>query len=152
MVDLPENITLSVDYSRTLEAMITACGYYWWNSDITAKRFLVRGEGIEQSEAKIFIVDRNMSSALIVEMIKAAGWDPSKVEHLIAFGEKYPEEQRKYPIIALGSVAKIGGYLGAPRLYWAGTGRSLGLYWWDVDCSWNVGHRFLAVRKPSSAP
>jgi len=148
-VDPPEQLTLSVDYNRSLEAMIAAGHYDWKNGDITAKRFPVVGKGVEQFETKLFHFDRSVSSEQVVEAIKADGWEPSKIEHLLAFGEKYPEEQRKYPIIALGSEASVRGYRYVPDLYRYGAGRFLDLYWRDVG--WNGGYRFLAVRKLSSA-
>jgi hypothetical protein len=147
-VALPESTTLSVDYSRSLEAMIAAGNYDWTNSDITAKRFLVAGSGIEQFEIKLFHFDRPMSSETAVETIKAAGWEPGQIEHLLAFGEKYPQEQRKYPIIALGSVVEVDGRHYVPYLYRDDARRSLRLNWWAYD--WHGLCRFLAVRKLSS--
>ena len=148
-VVLPEQLSLSVDFSRSLEAMIAAGHYDWKNDDITAKRFPVVGKGVEQFEAKVFHFDRAMSSEAVVEAIKADGWELGKIEHLLAFGEKYPEEQRKYPIIALGSVAGVGGDRSVPYLSRDDAERSLDLYWWGSD--WDDDCRFLAVRKLSSA-
>ncbi len=149
-VALPESITLVVDYSRSLEQMIAAGHYDWKNDDITAKRFPLKGEGTEQFEAKVFHFNRSMSSEAAVEAIKAAGWEVGMIEHLLAFGEKYPGEQRKYPIIALGSVAKVLGHRNVPSLNRLGAERSLHLYWWSSG--WSGRGRFLAVRKLSSAP
>jgi len=149
-VALPEQLTLSVDYSRSLETMIAAGHYDWKNDDITAKRFPVVGKGVEQFEATLFHFNRNVSSEQAVEAIKKAdGWEPGKIEHLLAFGEKYPEEQRKYPIIALGSVARVGGDRDVPCLSRRGAGRGLHLPWWGSG--WDDRYRFLAVRKLSSA-
>ena len=148
-VALPEQLTLSVDYSRSLEVMIAASHYDWKNDDITAKRFPVVGKGVEQFEAKVFHFDRTMSSEAVVDAIKVDGWEPSKIEHLLAFGEKYPEEQRKYPIIALGSVAEVRGFRSVPCLDRDDAERSLDLRWWDGG--WDDSCRFLAVRKLPSA-
>lgn len=148
-VALPEKIMLSVDYGRSLEVMIVAGNYDWKNNDITAKRFPLKSEGAEQFEAKIFHFDRNISSEQVVEQIKAAGWEPGKIEHLLAFGEKYPDEQRKYPIIALGSVAEVDGDRSVPYLHVRDRERSLNLRWWGSG--WSGHCRFLAVRKLSSA-
>ena len=148
-VALPEQLTLSIDYSRSLEAMIAAGHYDWKNDDITAKRFPVVGKGVEQFEATLFHFNRNVSSEQAVEAIKADGWEPGKIEHLLAFGEKYPEEQRKYPIIALGSVAWVRGGRRVPDLGRSSARRGLSLVWW-VD-GWLGRCRFLAVRKLSSA-
>ncbi|MES2203203.1 MAG: hypothetical protein V4474_02720 [Patescibacteria group bacterium] len=152
-VALPENIPLSVDYGQSLEQMIAAGNYDWKNDDITAKKFPVVGEGIEQFETRVVHFNRTISSEEAVEAIKNINaenpLEPAKIEHLLAFGAKYPEEQRKYPIIALGSVAEVLGDRGVPYLGRDDARRILGLHWWDFD--WDDYYRFLAVRKLSSA-
>jgi len=146
---MSEPIVLSVDYSQSLEQMIVAGNYDWKNDNITAKKFPVVGNGVEQFEAKIFHFDRNISSEKAVEAIKAADWESGKIEHLLSFGAKFPEEQRKYTIIALGSVAEVRGRRDVPYLSRDGAGRGLGLHWWGYD--WLGRYRFLAVRKLPSA-
>ena len=147
-VALPESITLSVDYGRLLEAMIAVGNYDWKNDNITAKKFPVVGNGVEQFEVKLFHFNRTTQSQDNVDAIKADDpanpWEPGKIEHLLSFGEKYPEEQRKYPIIALGSVAEVLGYRYVPYLDRLGAERYLGLGWWGHG--WDGCCRFLAVR------
>ena len=147
-VAMPEQIVLSVDYSCSLEKMIAAGQYDWTNSDITAKRFPVQGVGIVQYEAKLFHFDRSTASQDNVDAIKADDpanpWEPGKIEHLLSFGEKYPEEQRKYPIVALGSVASVYGFRFVPCLGRSVAERGLRLDWWYYD--WDGRCRFLAVR------
>jgi hypothetical protein len=153
-VAMTDPIVISVDYGRSLDQMIAAGNYDWKNDNITAKKFPVVGEGIVQYEAKLFHFDRTTQSQANVDAIKADDpanpWEPGKIEHLLSFGEKYPEEQRKYPIIALGSVAGVNGDRSVPYLYRYDARRSLYLYWWGSD--WYGSCRFLAVRKLSSAP
>ncbi|MEK7613242.1 MAG: hypothetical protein AAB449_03820 [Patescibacteria group bacterium] len=146
----PEQLTLSVDYGRSLDQMIAAGNYDWKSDDITAEKFLVVVNGVEQFEARIFHFDSTMPSGVAVEAIKAAGFEPGKIEHLLSFGEKYPEEQRKYPIIALGSVAEVNGNRYVSYLCRFDARRSLDIRWWGFD--WSGRYRFLAVRKLSSAP
>jgi len=145
---MPEQLVLSVDYGRSLEQMIAAGQYDWTNSDITAKRFPVQGVGIVQYEAKLFHFDRSTASQDNVDAIKADDpanpWEPGKIEHLLSFGEKYPEEQRKYPIVALGSVASVYGFRFVPCLGRSVAERGLRLDWWYYD--WDGRCRFLAVR------
>ena len=144
--------TITVNYDQSLETMIVAGHYDWRNDDITAKRFAPKGEGVVEYEAKLFHFDRNLSSEQAVEAIKSADttnpWEPGKIEHLLSFGAKYPEEQRKYPIIGLGSVAEVDGDRDVPCLYRSGAERLLDLIWWDGG--WGGSCRFLAVRQLSS--
>ena len=150
---MPENIPLSIDYSQSLEQMIAAGHYDWVNSDITPKRFKLEGKGVIEFETRVIHFNRSISSEDAIEAIKHINTEnplePAKIEHLLAFGAKYPEEQRKYPIIGLGSVAEVDGDRYVPCLGQGGAGRGLSLYWWDGD--WDGGCRFLAVRKLSSA-
>jgi hypothetical protein len=77
--------------------------------------------------------------------MKKDGFRPATMKELLSYGEKNPEEQRKYPIIGLGSVAelrgsrRVGCFLDEdPSL------RSASLRSFDFD--WHGRCRFLAVR------
>jgi len=146
-----EIFRLTVDYGQSLEQMIAAGRYDWKNDGITAKRFPVTGEGRVKFEARYFHFDRSISSKDAVEEIKKADtenqWMPAKIEHVLAHGAIFPEEQRKYPIIGLGSVAEVNSDRRVPYLYRSGSDRDLSLGWWVSD--WSPGYRFLAVRKVS---
>jgi hypothetical protein len=150
---IAEGRVISIDYSMSLEAMIAAGNYDWKNDNIAAEKFPVEGTGIGQFETKIFHFDRYLSSDDAVAAIKDEDrerpWEPAKIEHLLAFGAAHPDEQRKYPIIGLGSVAEVYGLRLVPYLYEGGARRDLGLGWWDDD--WDGDYRFLAVRQQSLA-
>ena len=139
----------TVDYSQSLEQMIAAGHYDRVNDDITAKRFPIKGEGVVEFEARYF--HRNISSEDVVKEIESADtknpWMPAKIEHVLAHGATYPEEQSKFPIVGLGSVAEVDGGRFVPYLSKGGSGRGLHLYWWNFD--WDPSFRFLAVRKVS---
>ena len=138
---------LVVDYSKSLEVMIAAGRYDWKSSDITDKRFPIKGKGKVELETKLFHFNRDISSEKAVELIEADdnAWESAKIEDLLAYGAKNPEEQRKYPIIGLGSVCRVGGRRIVPRLDRDDSERGLNLRYWDVD--WSGYVRFLAVRK-----
>jgi hypothetical protein len=149
----PDRLILSVDYRQTLEQMIAAGQFGWANSAITAKHFAAQGDGTAEFEARLFLFDRGSSSEGAVEAMHGADpttpWIPAKIEHLLAFAALYPEEQRKYPIIALGSVASADGPRQVPYLYSDEARRHLHLSWWALD--WPDDARFLAVRRLPSA-
>ncbi|MBP9869778.1 hypothetical protein KBC59_04450 [Patescibacteria group bacterium] len=74
------------------------------------------------------------------------GFRPALYEELLGFAEKYPDEQRKYPIVALGSVALVHVRLRGVACLWGnGDDSYLDLCW--SGCGWNDDDRFLAVRK-----
>src|SRR3989338_3704538 len=143
---------LKVDYGQTLEQMIAASNYGKggknWNSDITAKRFPIVGTGTAEFEFKVFDFGRDISSESAVEAIKADDksnpWEPAKTEHTLAYGAQFPEEQRKNPIIGLGSVGRVLGFRGVLALRVRGD-RYLDLYYWGDDGG--AYDCFLAVRK-----
>lgn len=141
---VPEAIILNIDYSMSIEEMVATGRYDWVNSDLTTKRFPIKGGGTEDVEAKIFHFDRSISSEEAKRLIEEAGWEVAKTEHLLAFGAKHPDEQRKFPIVALGSVGKVNGNRNVPYLSRNDSKRNLNLNWWDND--WNSNYRFLAVR------
>lgn len=141
----PLDLQFFVDYGMTLEQMIAAGKYDWSNSDITAKRFPLTGTGKVAFEPKLFHFDRSISSEDAIKEMEKEGFRPAKIEELLAYGALLPEEQRKYPIIALGSVAEIDGSRGVACLHRVGSERSLGLRWFDGD--WDGCYRFLGVRK-----
>jgi hypothetical protein len=143
----------AVDHDRGLIAMIDDGHYDWKNADITPKRFPITGKGIVEYEGCLVHFNRDTESAANIKAIESADtanpWSAGKIEHLLAFGAKFPEEQRKYPIIGLGSVAKVSGNRNVPGLWGSRSKRNLYLPWF-VD-GWNVHCRFLAVRKVSAA-
>lgn len=146
---IPNKIILSIDYTKSLEEMIAAGNYDWKDEKLTAKRFPIVGEGIVEYEFRYFHFNRGVSSETAVDLIKKEDsenpWEPAEPEHLLAFGENFPKEQLKFPIVALGSVGKVGGERSVPCLDRRGSERHLGLYWFGLDRGGS--YRFLAVRK-----
>jgi hypothetical protein len=156
MTDTTQTVTdqllLAVNYDQSLGVMIAAGHYDWSNPDITATRFPITGIGAVSIEAKLFHFDRYIMSDEAVDAIKTADtshpWEPAKIEHLLSFGASHPEEQRHYPIVALGSVAEVYGSRHVPYLRRDGAERRLRLGWWGGG--WRGSCRFLAVRNRSS--
>lgn len=138
-----------VNFGLNLADMISAGNYDWKNENITEDKFPVKGEGQVEFEDTIFHFDRSISSEDAVTQIIAADpenpWEPAKIENLLAYGAKNPEEQRKFPIVGLGSVGKVSGGRDVPYLYGVDSKRSLYLLSWNGD--WDGRYRFLAVRK-----
>lgn len=134
-----------VNHNLSLAEMMAAGQYDWVNDDIARSRFLIVGKGEIRCETRLFHFGRFISSEDAVKSIEADGWEAAKIEHLLAFGVKCPEEQRKYLIIGLGSSCTIDGYRYVPYLGGGGGAkRHLNLYPWDGD--WDGDYRFLAAR------
>jgi hypothetical protein len=140
----------TIDYDRSIEAMIAA-GHYDWVNDNIAKCFQIRGSGIVHFEGRYYHPNCSISSENVVTGIEELDtenpWMPAETEHTLAFGAQFPDEQRKRPVIGLGSVAVVGGYRRVLALVGGASGRRLNLRWWDNE--WGAPCRFLAVRKVS---
>jgi hypothetical protein len=158
--DINPTFPVTVDYdcwpkNRWLKEAIKECKFDYVNQGITGKNFPISGKGkhpsIHSGQVKldlelIHFDKKVMSSDQVLAEFKERGYRPATLPELLAFEENYPEEQRKYPIIALGSFwqywdgRRCVPYLGR----WFG-GRGLILGWLEDNRS--EGCRFLAVRE-----
>ena len=147
---------ITIDYGMSFQNMIAAGHYDRTNGKITARRFPIVGRGIVKLQAKLYHFDRRISSEQVVKRLTCTDvWEPAKIEHLLAFAATNPDEQRNYPIIALGSIARVYLHRRVPFVDVDNTQRdakserALELIWWSGY--WLEHCRFLAVRKLSAA-
>jgi hypothetical protein len=138
---------------RTLAEMVKACGLDSRNvnSDITEEHFPVSPELFTSEGSKVFHFGRAMTTAQVEAAIRAEGYEPDPIEKLLAYGQDHPDEQRLYPIVALGSswVDRYGDR-GVPCLYEGDGQRGLSLGWGGPEGRWFGYCRFLASRKSST--
>ena len=141
----PLVLKIVMDYTMNFADMIKAGEYNWTNDNITEKRFKVVGEGKKSVVVELIHFNRVMDSDKVEKKFEKAGLRAGTIEELLAFGATFSETQRRFPIVALGSVAEIGGYRHVACLRMVDDERYLDLCWWgDV---WRGVCRFLAVRK-----
>lgn len=139
---LTNTYMVTVDYARSLEAMIKAGNYGYVNEDITPKNFPITGKG--KVDLEVVLVSFNIKESALKELDEL-GLRAATLPELLAFGEMHSEVQRAFPIIALGSIANVGGNRHVPSLDGWGGERELRLSWFGSR--W-FGHcRFAAVRK-----
>lgn len=136
---------VAVNYDLSLAGMIRAGRYDWVNSDITGEHFPVNGVDTKEVVFELVHFNQDMSSDDVLRKLDKRGMRPATIEELLAFGEKYPELQRQFPIVALGSVWRRLDDRDVPYLYRYGSERDLHLYWFEDR--WSGNFRFLAVRK-----
>jgi hypothetical protein len=119
--------------------------------DYKGKRFhpIERCKGVSTENREVAFeyvhMDRDASTDEVLAEMDRRSLRPALYEELLGFAEKYPDEQRKYPIVALGSESGVRGDRHVAYLWYDDRGRCLLLYWIDYD--WRVTFRFLAVRK-----
>lgn len=135
---------LVVTANSSFEGHIVPGNYDYIDSYITHECFPVTFEQVGNWEWRLFHFDRDVSYQTAIQLMKKDGYIAGAIGHILAFGEKYPEVQYEFPVVGLGSVAKIGAYRYAPEL-WENDGsrvllRSL------FDNAWPPYYRFLGVR------
>ena len=140
--DLP----VKVDYSRTVEQMVADGKYDWSHPDIAAKNFRIHSQRKVELTIKLINFNRNMTSKEVLRELDKQGLRPATLPELLAFAARYPDKQREFPIVALGSVWRsFGGRRDVPYLWSRSSGRGLGLSW--LDRRWSILCHFAAVRK-----
>ncbi len=135
-----------VNYAQTLDQMIKTGEYDWVNSTITQKNFPIEGEGQVELIPELLHLGRDASTDEVLAGIDKQGYRPATLPELLAFGARYPDKQREFPIVALGSFWRnCDGHRFVAVLDVDGCGRCLSIGW--CGCDWNEHCRFLVVRK-----
>jgi len=152
--------SVTVDYGKSLPEMIAAGNYNWVNSDITSEHFPLTpptapvGSGpyrtLHDSPGTVTIelvhLNKMVSTEDVLAELERRGFRPANLAELLALGATYPDTQRQFPIIALGSVWQHPyGHRSVPCLYEDDGKRGLNLDWIGYD--WHARCRFAVVRK-----
>lgn len=137
---------LTVNYDQSIEDARKRGNYDWENSDITSKNFPTNRKGTADVTIKLVHFDRSISSENAIKELDKIGLRPAETHELLALGASYPELQREFPIIALGSVWR-DRYVcrSVPYLRRCGSERRLDRDWFGND--WLEHCRFAAVPK-----
>jgi hypothetical protein len=141
-----EAYPLVVNYDLSVEQAIDAGNYQAVNGDINSAHFSWLRRG--QAEVEIVLVrfEQRMSSPEVIRELDSEGLRAAELPEFLAFGAKYPEVQRQFSVVGLGSIWQDRkGYRNVPCLYEASEGRYLDLHWWDDG--WYSYSRFAALRK-----
>ncbi len=133
-----------VNYDRSIADSLMAGKYDWKNDNITDANFPSDEKGQRKVEFGVFHFNKTTESDDNVAKMKAEGFRPATMKELLAYGEKNPKEQRKYPIIALGLVARLDGRRPVGDLRGSSGGRDADLGYDGLE--WRVCCRFLGVR------
>ena len=151
VVQEPSNQFMTIRPNLVFGDRIKRGKYDWVNSNLMEEKFPVTADQVGEWEWKLFRFRRRRKifSGDAILLVEKDGFEPAQIGHILTFGEINPEEQRKYPIIGLGSVAKVYLDRSVPVLWADCDGRGLGLGWFDH--SWHSNYRFLGVRRRSVA-
>jgi hypothetical protein len=133
-----------VNYGRSVRDSLKAGKYDWMNDNITDANFPSTESGEREVEYVMFHFAKTMSSEGAIAGMGTENCRPATMKEMLAFGEKHPELQREYPIVALGSVALLFGDRHVGYLGRRGSERGASLIYFGRD--WIGCYRFLAVR------
>jgi hypothetical protein len=92
-------------------------------------------------------MNRYASTDEVLAEMDSKGLRPALYEELIGFAESYPDEQRKFAVVALGSEVDVYRDRRVAYLWHGDRGRSLCLRYFWCDLGWCDHYWFLAVRK-----
>jgi len=140
--------SFSVDYGRSVDDGVKAGRYDWVHSDIISRNVPTVRKDTAEIAVELVHFNQCISIRDALRELDRMSFYPAELHELLAFGEKYPEVQFKFPIVTLGSVFRGGhrGDLCVPCLGGIGSWRGLGLDW--VGTIWSEVCRFAAVRSP----
>ena len=137
---------VAVNYDLSVEEAVNAGDYQAVHTQITSKNFPSTRRGHADLEIVLVRFERRMASEDVVRELEEEGLRAAELPEFLAFGAKYPEVQRKFSVVGIGSVWRDQkGYRNVPCLYSASEGRYLDLHWWDDG--WYAYSRFAAIRK-----
>jgi len=146
ITDKDDVLRVTVNRDRSIADGVTDGKYNSSNPDINDTYFPRSRAGIESSEIVLVHFDKSMSTDNVLKELEERNLRPADVQELLAIGEQYPDKQREFPIIALGSIRqRLVGRRVVPYLHALGSNRELYLDWIGRD--WEGFYRFAAVRK-----
>ena len=139
---------VTVPYSSVIEDLVLDGPYDWWHKTITSENFPTTRTGLTDLTIELVHFGRFISTDEALRELDQMGYRPAELHELLAFGEKYPDVHREFPIIALGSVCRSVPGDRRPccaYLFRYGSEYCLDLFY--LGQGWRDDGRFAAVRK-----
>src|SRR6476659_4550267 len=96
-------VSVVVDYSRSLNAMINDGRYDSVHADITPRNFRLSARGYQQHEVLLVQFEQSVAPLEAVLRMRERSYRAAMIEELLALGSQHPDLQRSIPIVALGS-------------------------------------------------
>lgn len=144
-----EKLTLNVDYRLTFKQMFAACNFSSSEPIVRERNFPIPvdlNRRFETLTVKLFHFNRSVHAEDAVFTMEKNGYRPAKIAELFAFSKTYPDLQKKFPIIALGSITEDrNGNHCSPFISGSRKTNQIGVFWNGSGCY--PFCRFLAVKK-----
>lgn len=136
-----------VDYGKSLTEMISLGKYDRLDSLIKDKYFPILGVGTQEVELVMVHLNKDATTKEVLKHLYNNGLEAAEIEHLLAFGAAYPDVQREFPIVVLGSGWVDDSAFNYPCLDFHDGVRRVWLTLSVDDGRWNDDCGFLALRK-----
>lgn len=141
---ISDGYPISVNYDRSVEDGVSAGQYDWSDEDINSKNFPTNQKGTKEVAMRLIHFNCIIPVSDVFRELKDIDCRPAEIHELLAFGEKYPEVQRQFPVIGIGSNWKDrDNDCHAPCLTVDGTRRRLELH--VIEHTWSELYRFAAI-------
>ena len=159
---IKEILKFTVDYDRTVGAGIAAGKYDRVDPEIHTINFPTRQNDIKEVEIILVSFGCYVKDEAVTKNLEALGLKDVGLQELLMIGEKYPNLQLQFPIIARGSTCQRGDWMYYPSLstgILVGNERQLdlhptsGVIWIDhapYGYVWTSRYHFACVRKPKA--
>lgn len=102
---LDDQLSITVDYGKSLREMVKAGGYTSESLGINSNNF-PRNDKRGKTRVKVILlpIEDRIRTESILEKATRRGWQPAQIEHLLAVGIQHPKIQEQFPVVALGSI------------------------------------------------
>ncbi|MFH1426857.1 MAG: hypothetical protein ABIG66_05530 [Candidatus Kerfeldbacteria bacterium] len=146
-----ETVMLNIDFGATLIELLDAGEYELVVPDVNEQNFPLNGEGTQMMQLEVVGVSHEVDTKTLLELLRSAGYQLARAEHILTLGAKFKELQTKHPIVALGSIwvnkFDESGY--AIELGFNRQGRRVNLVW--LESRWKPTYRFLCFKAGNGA-
>lgn len=139
---------VTVNYDLSVEEAVALGKYdHVFPNEVSSKHFKTERNGIAELKITLVCIEENLMTKEIPEKLDQLGYRPAELHELLAFGAKYPDVQRRFPIVALGSIWQESPIIhrSIPWICRDGDGRALGLC--SLQAYWCGRNHFAAVHK-----
>lgn len=144
-INSPRGTRITLNYDVGLERCIELGGYDRVDPYINSDNFPAPKAGFNEVEILVLRFGRIVTDKEVEETASRYGWRLANIYELLSVGNLYPDEQRKYPLVALGSVATDEYGISSVAYLW-GDEKERTIDRSYLGHSWHSSCRFLVVK------
>lgn len=137
-----------VNYTLTVAELLALGHYDWIHSDVTDPHFPISGKGVLEQRFRLLCLGRDATDAEVTAEFSRQQCRDATNQELLSFGIKYPNVQRKFPIVQRRSVW-VDPHRDRYVSYLSGHAGSRDVDLSYLDFGWSGHVRFLAVPQVS---